>query len=850
MLGYARTRGVSMRLRRGCIGLGLGIGIGWGSAAQAGECDSTGNDGDIAWNGLRHDSFDLSYRTPFGAVTAGSGTVTLRLRTCRDDADRVRLRIWDAVAAEERWVSLSPDGTGTDPALGAVDFWAVDLPVPAAPTILYYFFEVGQGADVDYYVDDDPRFAGGGTGAVSDGWDDSRSFQLTVYDPAFTVPAWYTEGAAYQVFPDRFRDGDPSNNPVEGGGWWYGGETDRVLAWGEPFAGDCAGADQKRAQCFAGGDLAGIRAELPSIAEMGVTTLYLNPIFEAATNHRYDTINYLHIDPELGTLDDFDALVADADALGIRLVLDGVFNHVSADSIYFDLYSRWDASGALTSAGGRGTNDGSGACESTDSPYRSWFFIPHRWAAGRDERTGETVTCAGGETYEAWATFFHIPKLNAADPGVREMFWDHPDAVGPWWLARGAGGWRLDVAADVDRGLAHDPGNDFWEGFRESVKAARPDSVIIGEEWGDATALLLGPELDTVMNYRWRSAALDWMFDGCAPGPGCEGDGFSDNDSSAWRDSGRIDRIDEAGLLARLESIREDTPPPAWLGMYNLLGSHDTSRVGWLLQMVSGGDAALAREKLRFLTVFQFTYPGVPAVYMGDEVGVAPASNWDGGLWQDDPWNRATYPWADLGFSPDTGLRDWVVRVGQLRASSPALRGGDYETIAADPTQQVFAYLRRAGTDARLVVLHRGAAPREIEFPSPFPDGTVLEDALSGDRLTVADGRISATVGGLSGSVWGVVSGSGDTGIPDDTGSGDGGGDGGGGSADGGAGSGADGSGGDSATPDGGPGPWGRAADPKGCGCSPLGAPVGGVVWLGGALALWIRRRAVPRRSP
>jgi glycosidase len=834
-----------MRLRRGCIGLGAALALGWGRAATAGECDTTGNDGDIAWNGLRHDSFDSAYRAPFGAVPAGSGSVTLRLRTCRDDADRVRLRIWDAVAAEERWVALSRDGSATDPALGAVDLWSVTLPVPGAPTILYYFFEVGQGEDVDYYVDDDPRFAGGGTGAVSDGWDDSRSFQLTVYDPAFSVPAWYTEGAAYQVFPDRFRDGDPANNPVDGGGWWYGGETDRALAWGAPFAGDCAGADQKRAQCFAGGDLAGIRAQLPQVAEMGVRTLYLNPIFEAATNHRYDTINYLHIDPELGTLADFDALVAEADALGIRLVLDGVFNHVSADSIYFDLYSRWDAGGALTSPGGQGSNDGSGACESADSVYRSWFFIPHRWAAGRDERTGETVTCAGGETYEAWATFFHIPKLNAADPGVREMFWDAPDAVGPWWVGRGAGGWRLDVAADVDRGLAHDPGNDFWEGFRSSVKAEQPDAVIIGEEWGDATALLLGPELDTVMNYRWRSAALDWMFDGCAPGPGCDGDGFSDNDSAAWRDSGRIDRIDEAGLLARLESIREDTPPPAWMGMYNLLGSHDTSRVGWLLQMVSGGDATLAREKLRFLTVFQFTYPGVPAVYMGDEVGVAPASNWDGGVWQDDPWNRATYPWADLGFSPDTALRDWVVTMGQLRAGSPALHAGAYETVSADPSQQVFAYLRSAGEDARLVVLHRGASSRSVSVPSPFPDGTVLEDALSGAAVTVSDGAVAFTAAALSGSVWAVAAPSEDTGDPEDTGT-SGGGDSGGGGV---GGDGSDGGASDSANPDDGPGPWGRPADGKACGCAAPGATAGGLAWLGGLVALWARRRTGRRRS-
>lgn len=200
-----------------------------GPSAWALECDSTGGDGDVAWNGLRHDSFAEADRSPFGAVPHDIGTVSLGFRTCAGDAERVRVRLWDAGASRETWLDAVAGPIEADPDLGAVQRWTVSVPVPRRPTILYYFFEVSQGADTDYYVDDDPELWGGGTGMVSDGWDDGRSFQISVYDPDFETPAWWREGLVYQIFPDRFRDGDPANNPVEGGGWAYGGETDKVL---------------------------------------------------------------------------------------------------------------------------------------------------------------------------------------------------------------------------------------------------------------------------------------------------------------------------------------------------------------------------------------------------------------------------------------------------------------------------------------------------------------------------------------------------------------------------------------------------------------------------------------------
>jgi glycosidase len=206
------------------------------------------------------------------------------------------------------------------------------------------------------------------------------------------------------------------------------------------------------------------------LRDLGVSALYLNPVFASSTNHRYDTVDYHRIDDELGDAAAWGALVEAARAAGVSLVLDGVFNHVSADSVYFDLYNRWGADGRVQVTDGPGSNDGSGACESADSPYRSWFSLPHFANAARDERTGETVRCADGQTYEAWATYFHIPKLRADADAVREMVWGAPDSVARRWLADGARGWRLDVAGDVDRGAAHDPDNHFWDG-RQCVRS-------------------------------------------------------------------------------------------------------------------------------------------------------------------------------------------------------------------------------------------------------------------------------------------------------------------------------------------------------------------------------------------
>ncbi|MCK6520122.1 glycoside hydrolase family 13 protein [Myxococcota bacterium] len=807
-----------------------------GVAQAAFPCDGAAADGDIFWTGVLHDSFDKSYREPFGAAPAGGGVVELRLRACRRDLSVVRVRVWDAKARKESWVDLRIAAGSIDPDLGAVEYWIGELPLPSSPTILYYFFELQDGADTDYYVDDEPLFYGGGPGEMSDTYDDTRSFQVSVYDPAFDVPDWLGEAVVYQIFPDRFRDGDPTNNPADGAGWAYGGVPNTTLAWGETPTGDCAGADQLRAQCFAGGDLQGVIDELDGLAALGVTALYLNPIFSAHTNHRYDTVDWFQIDEELGDLSTFTTLLTEAEARGVRVILDGVFNHGSADAPSFDLYSRWDASGALTSAAGPGANDGSGACESPSAATRDWYFFPATDKAAVDA-SGAKVRC-DGVTYEAWGTYFHIPKLNPEAAGVQDLFYNKGTAsVAPYWVSLGAAGWRLDVGSEIDPGLTDPDNNSFWEDTRAAVRAVSPDAVLIGEEWDDDSQLLLGGEYDSLMNYRFRAAALDWAFDACT-GDGCTGgSSFADDDSQAWRESGEIDAISESQLWLRLTSIREDYPREAHDAMLNLLGSHDTARALWLLQKISGDDAAVATQKLRLLSLLQYTWPGAPMTFYGDEVGVDAASVWDGAVWRDDPTTRATYPWADLGFSPDTSLRDHFAVLGAARGRSEALRRGEVSLVLTDDAARVFAFSRHTADETALIVLNRAAADQTLtlDVADLFSDGELVVDALTGTAYTVVGRDLTVTVSALSGLVLLPPEGedtehdtespddtdpAGDSGRPDDSASDSAPDD-------------------DTAIDDTGDG---KVTYPLGCSCGARGGD-GAVGWLGLTLALFLARR-------
>ena len=677
-----------------------------------------------ALDAVRFDTHDLAHRAPFGAVPAGT-EVRLALRA--GGLASARVRVWDAALRAERWYPLEPEDDG----------WVVRLRADA-PNILYYVFELTPAGDAcapRYLVDDDPRFRGGGTGELKPALDTLASFQITFYDAASQAPTWLADAVVYQVFVDRFRDGDEAND-ARAPRFYYGREAGTT--WRSNGAGwntrvcdptgtrtpACRGASSSN---LYGGDLAGITEKVESgyFDALGVTALYLTPVFAAPSNHKYDTTDYRRIDPEFGDDAAFDRLVGALRARDMRLVLDGVFNHVSSDSPYFDGFERFEAVGA---------------CEAVGSPFRGWFYLPDVGSPGTSR--GQPIECAGGETYEAWFGFGALPKLRADHPEVRALVWDAPDAVAPGWSARGASGWRLDVAGDVDDGRAGEPGNDFWEGFREAVRAAGDDVVLIGEEWADASRWLLGGEWDSAMNYRLRSALLGWLAVGC-DGDGCRDGALHTNDENDASSSGPIRPLPPSELHARLMAIHEDYPPLARRSMLNLVGSHDTNRVGFLLRRTGGA------HRWPAMWTFLFTYPGAPMLYYGDEVGLSEDGVFTGGVWRDDPFNRAPFPWPDTPghYEADPSRARHVRRMAALRWSHRALREGDVEHgVVVDDARGLYAFRRRAGDAEALVFLSRSDAPVEVDpgdLVDPFDDGATVPPGGALVFLTPGD-RIAA----------------------------------------------------------------------------------------------------------
>ncbi|HQI83417.1 MAG TPA: glycoside hydrolase family 13 protein [Anaerolineae bacterium] len=755
----------------------IGFAVDWISPAPA-----QAGDNNIQWGEVLHDTFDNAYRSPGGPVTPAT-TVRLRLRVKQSDIDSARVRVWDDRSNTETYHNMAWDGSfDTDPT--TYDWWFVDIPAGAQTTVLYYFFEINDGNDQDFYTDDNPQFYGGGYGAMSDGYNDNKSFQITVYDSAFTVPDWVQGSIVYQVFPDRFRDGNPVNNPPAGR---FSYNTSGTIVRSNDAEGDwnsvvCDPRSTYTPSCadkygdnFYGGDLAGITEKINAgyFDALGVSVLYLNPIFFSPSNHKYDTADFLLIDPDFGTFADFQALTAAAHAHGMKVILDGVFNHTSSDSRYFDRYKRFDASGALVNLS-EGADDNSGACESPNSAYRSWFYIPDSGspATGLTDRCdgndGDDPGGAWNQTYSAWWGYGSLPKLQANSAAVRALIWDDGlNSVGPYWTYHGADGWRFDVGDDVDPGVTADPTNDYWEGFRAAVRdggvTGKTDTLLLGEVWGDASGLLLGDEWDSVMNYRFRSAVLGWLFTGCS-GNGCTGGAlFEDNDSNSGSSSGAISYLNPSQFNARLRSIAEDYPPMAFNAMMNLAGSHDTNRVRFLLKKINNDNDGAALQRMKEWWLFSFTYPGSPTLYYGDEVALSHDGVWANNKWEDAPYNRAPYPWPDAtgsAYSPAADTLAFARKMASIRWSYPALQSGDVQHgLVIDDANKLYGFARTTGSQTALIILNRDSAQHTVNLtdldaaPYNLANGTVLYDAIEGNTYTVSGGMVSVPVN----ATWGVV---------------------------------------------------------------------------------------------
>jgi glycosidase len=663
-------------------------------------------DGTIRESDLHHDSRDDAYRMLFGAVPAGT-EVTLRLRAAAGDLEEATVRVYDLLAQSQLLVPMQVVARDAIAGEHGHDYWEATLRTTAIPSILYYRFIVRDGAAIRYLEDDD--LFDGGPGAVYETSPD-HSWQLVTYDPEFATPDWARGAVVYQIFPDRFANGDPSNDPSpDATAGATGAERYRYGdVYGNPILprdwqtnlpeGYCRAYQPASQQCdegplgrdFYGGDLAGITQHLADLADLGVTVIYLNPIFAAPSNHRYDTSDYYEIDPDLGTRADFDALIAEAERHGLRVVLDAVFNHTSSDSPFFDRAGRFAEVGA---------------CESPDSPWASWYTL----------LPGPPAKCYDGQTYDDWWGFDTLPVLTD-HPDVFDYFYG-PDGVARYWLAAGASGWRLDVMNEISHG--------FLRGLRRAVKDEDPDALILGELWDDASPWLLGTEADTTMNYRFRRAVI----------------GLVNGDTDDL--DGAIAGLTPSQFVSLMERVREDYPPPAWEILHNLVDTHDTTRILWTLtpgldnreEKENAEALAAGKEKLRLVAALQMTWPGMAGIYYGGEVGLTG---------HDDPDDRRPYPWG----AEDGELRDWYRTLARARADNEALRLGDLRFLHADDTAGTLAYGRRTDTQAAITVLNLGAAEAslELELDGYLPDDIELSDLLGDATATVASGSLAVSV--------------------------------------------------------------------------------------------------------
>ena len=578
-----------------------------------------------------YDSRDPRYKTPYGAAASGT-QVQFTLRPPRGDCFSYASLTARFESRHNEIVVMKMPWQGHE--LGQ-DVFSAALDTVGYVGLVWYSFRLER---------------------LDGHWTELGPYQLTVYDGTEEVPAWFGEGVTYQIFPDRFcrsRVPDPKG---------LVGERTVHQNWEEApeFLPNDYGEIRNRD--FFGGDFQGIVDKLDYLKDLGVETLYFNPIFEAAENHRYGTADYSRADPMLGTNEDFTRLCGEAHRRGMRVMLDGVFNHTGFVSRYFN---------------GDGFYPEAGAYQSWDSPYRSWFSFS-QWP----------------RKYDSWWGIYSLPAVNENDPGYRNFIFGGENSVVRSWLRAGADGWRLDVADELP--------DDFVAGIHAAARAEKPDAVIIGEVWEDGSTKvaygvrrkhILGGHCDGLMNYPLRSAILSFF-----QGGGAE------------------------AFVKGMETIRENYPPFAFYSAMNSLDTHDTPRVLTLLgaggeyrdqtkewraqYRLSPRQRVRGKQLLKAAALLLFCFPGSPTVYYGDEAGME-------GF--EDPFNRQTYPWGH----EDADLLAWYRDLGRLRGRHPALRRGSIRyTCGKGP---LLAFVRETEGERLLCIFNAGndeqAFPAEEGVP-------------------------------------------------------------------------------------------------------------------------------------
>ena len=611
-----------------------------------------------------HDSQNPYYRNPLGAV-ATQTTVRLALdldqglileehsnkhnelfwqngQNLKCCVNSVKLHTWQESCGASYYTML--------PSSWDKLHYYIDLPMPEEGCLVWYYFVVEfVDGRVVYYGNNKEQW--GGIGEVVD--NPPPSYQITVFKAGAKTPDWFKKSVMYQIFPDRFyRSGNKIakkehavfhcdwNDPPM---YYIDKDTNQIVAYD-----------------YFGGNIQGVREKLNYLKTLGISVIYFNPIFKSCANHHYDTADYRQVDPMFGTNEEFTQLCQEAKAMGIRIILDGVFSHTGSDSIYFNQY---------------GTFDNVGAAQSKESPYYEWYDFKDY-----------------PKEYDCWWGFTSMPNVKETTPSYMDFIIRSEDSVLDFWLNKGISGWRLDVIDELPQ--------KFTRSFYQKLKKRNPDAVLIGEVWEDASnkiaydvhrEYLCGYELDSAMNYPLRTIMLDFILE---------------------RKSAQLTQM-------AIAHQQENYPSENLYAMMNLLSSHDVERILTVLgeapkdeQMsvtaranyrLDDDQLRLGLARLKLAVAWQMTLPGVPSIYYGDEIGMQGYK---------DPHNRASYKWDQA----DVNLRHYFKRMIALRNKRDVLQTGFYEPAYAQ--DDVLAYWRTTklgkdrfgeplADDCLLVVLNR-----------------------------------------------------------------------------------------------------------------------------------------------
>ena len=639
---------------------------------------------------VKHDSQNIYYRSTIGAAEAGSTLeLGITLKT-KEDIRQVLLRVWREGQGEKLYPLVTSDDMDAEE-----KFYKGRSQLPETGCLIWYYFIIATVTGTKFYGNNPEQL--GGVGELYD--QAPPSYQITVYDAGAKTPDWAKHAVMYQIFPDRFcRVGDkltPKRGAVFHASW-----QDDPCYYKDPDTKEIVAYD------FFGGNLRGIESKLPYLRDLGINTIYLNPVFESESNHHYDTGDYLKIDPILGTNDDFKHLVETAKHMGIRIILDGVFSHTGSNSRYFNRMGQYDTVGAY---------------QSKSSPYYEWYNFRNF-----------------PNDYESWWNFDTLPDVKETTPSYMDFIIRNKDSVLHHWLGEGISGWRLDVIDELPAA--------FSQAFYKELKATDPDALMIGEVWEDAShkvaygqqrEYLCGHEMDSAMNYPLRQHLFDFLM------------GY----------------IDGGLAMRRMESLRENYPKENFYVMMNLIGSHDIVRAITFLGEAPYYDGMPAIQQSRYrmdedhynlglarllmAALFQMTYPGAPCVYYGDEIAMQGFK---------DPYNRRPYRWDD----GDTYVQERYRKYIRERNEHTALQTGELLPLYGDGDLLAFARVIRGGRDvfgekadddAYIVAFnrHRSEEQALTVQVGDFAGGTFVDAFHPEKRYDVVRGEVTVHIPPLKG---------------------------------------------------------------------------------------------------